>query len=54
MYNIEFIYLKADGVTQVTFLYVAYANSYEEAIEQVQLEANKRLEKIGGTIVSIS
>jgi len=54
MYNIEFIYLKADGVTQIAFQYVAYTKSYEEAIEQVQLEANKRLEKMGGTIVSIS
>jgi hypothetical protein len=54
MYNIEFIYLKNDGVTQVTFQYVAYTNSYEEAIEQVQVEANKRLEKMGGTVVSIT
>jgi len=54
MYNIDFIYLKADGVTQVTFQYIAYTNSYEEAIEQVQVQANKRLEKMGGTIVSIS
>jgi len=53
MYNIEFIYLKADGVAQIKFQYVAYANSYEEAIEQVQVEANKRLEKMGGTIISI-
>ena len=53
MYNIDFIYLKADGVTQVTFQYIAYTNSYEEAIEQVQVQANKRLEKMGGTIVSI-
>jgi hypothetical protein len=53
MYNIDFIYLKSNGITQVTFQYVVYANSYEEAIEQVQVEANKRLEKMGGTIVSI-
>ena len=53
MYNIDLIYLKADGVTQVTFQYIAYTNSYEEAFEQVQVQANKRLEKMGGTIVSI-
>jgi hypothetical protein len=54
MYNIQFIYLKADGVTQVIFPYVAYTNSYQEAVEQVKVEANKRLEKMGGTIISIS
>jgi len=54
MYNIDFIYLKNDGITQVTFQYVAYTNNYEEAIEQVQVQANKRLAKMGGTIVSIN
>jgi len=54
MYNIEFIYLKNDGITQTTLHYVAYANSYQEAIEQVQVEANKRLQKMGGTIISIN
>jgi hypothetical protein len=51
MYNIEFIYLKNDGMTQTTLRYVAYANSYQEAIEQVQ--AYKPLEKMGATIMSI-
>ena len=54
MYNVEFIYLKTDGITQVTFQYVAYTNNYGEAIEQVQVEANRFLEKMGGTIVSIN
>ena len=54
MYNVEFIYLKTDGITQIKFQYVAYANSHEEAIEQVQVEANKRLQKMGGTIISIN
>ncbi len=53
MYNIKFTYLRADGITEIVFDYQAYASTYEEAIQQVQEEANKRLEKMGGTIVSI-
>lgn len=53
MYNIRFTYLRSDGITQVVFNYEADANSYEEAIQQVQVEANKRIEKMGGTIISI-
>ena len=53
MYSIRFTYLRSDGITQVVFNYEAAANSYEEAIQQVQVEANKRLEKMGGIIVSI-
>jgi hypothetical protein len=53
MYNIKFTYLRSNGITEIVFEYEAYANSYEEAVQQVQAEADKRLEKMGGTIISI-
>lgn len=53
MYNIIFTYLKANNITQVEFVYNVIANSYQEAIDQVQLEAEKRINKMGGSIISI-
>jgi hypothetical protein len=53
MYNIEFKYLRNNGITQVSFHYVSLADTYEQAIEEVKAEANKRLEKMGGSIISI-
>jgi hypothetical protein len=53
MYNIKFTYLKNDELTEVEFDYIVDANSYEESIEIVRIEANKRIEKRGGTIISI-
>ncbi len=52
MYYITLNFLK-DNAIPIAIEYVAIANTYEEAVEQVQIEANKRLEKMGGSIISI-
>jgi hypothetical protein len=53
MYNIILTYVKSGGIVEVEFPYIVTANSYEEAVAWVQVEADKRLEKMGGTIISI-
>lgn len=53
MYTITFTYLKANNITEVDIIYQVIANSYQQAIDQVRDEANKRVEKMGGSIVSI-
>jgi hypothetical protein len=53
MYNITFTYIRPNRTSETKFPYVVLANSYDEAIALIQVEANKRIENFGGTIVSI-
>lgn len=53
MYNIKFTYLNQSNTKTTEFPYVVYANSYEEAIALVEADANDRIQKMGGTIISI-
>lgn len=52
MYNIIFKYLKKNN-TESDFPYIVYANSYEEAVAIVQVLADDRITKLGGSIISI-
>ena len=54
MYNIILTYVRPNSIVEVEFHYTAMASSYEEAIAQVQVEADKRVAKMGGTIISIA
>jgi len=53
MYNIKFTYTNQSNTKTIEFPYIVYAESYEEAIALVQAEADDRVQKIGGTIISI-
>lgn len=53
MYKIKFKYLRPNGIYPIVIEYIITANSYEEAIEIVNVHANKRIEKMGGSIFSI-
>lgn len=52
MYNIIFKYLKKNN-KEMDFPYIVYANSYEEAVAIVQADADDRVSKLGGSIISI-
>ena len=52
MYNIIFKYLRSNN-KEMDFPYVVNANSYEEAVAIVQADANDRISKMGGSIISI-
>lgn len=52
MYNINFIYLRTNN-KEMNFPYIVFANSYEEAVAWVQTQADDRVQKLGGSIISI-
>ena len=53
MYKIKFKYLRPNGIYPIVIEYIVTANSYEDAIQEVTTKANKRIEKMGGSIFSI-
>jgi hypothetical protein len=53
MYNIVLTYVRSESIVEKEIPYTVTANSYEEAVAWVQNEADKRVEQIGGTIISI-
>ena len=52
MYNIIFKYLKNNN-TEMDFPYIVFADSYENAIAIIQVQAEDRIAKSGGSIISI-
>ena len=54
MYNIILTYVRSGNIIEKEIPYIVTASSYEEAVAWVQAEADKRVEKIGGTIISIA
>lgn len=53
MYTITLKYLKPNSIIESVFEYIVNVNSYEEAINWVQSEADRRVDIMGGTIISI-
>lgn len=53
MYTIKLKYIKPGTMTPIEMTYIVPANSYEEAVELIKVEADKRVNVMGGTIVSI-
>lgn len=52
MYYITLNFLK-DNAIQIAIPYVAFGNTYEEAVESIRLLAEQRILIMGGSIISI-